>query len=80
MHSLPNRARIVLVLANVNTTSRRLVSQARVVLHSSRETARLARTRITGSHQRLSQAGDTIVAAASHITAARSAMRANQGT
>ena len=48
------------------------------MLSSSRETARLARSRITGSRKRLSQAGDTVVAAAANISAARSAIQRRQ--
>jgi hypothetical protein len=55
-----------------------LVSQAKEILASSRRTARLARRRITGSRERLSQSGDTVVATASRITEARSALGGNQ--
>jgi hypothetical protein len=52
-----------------------LVSQAQRQLATSRKTARLARSRITGSRERLSQSGDIVVAAASQIGAARSALQ-----
>jgi len=55
-----------------------LVSQSKEILASSRRTARLARSRITGSRERLSQSGDTVVATASRITAARSTIDGNQ--
>lgn len=74
MQSSPNRARITLIL-HVSGVMHQLVSQARRILDSSRETARLARSRITGSRKRLSQAGDNVVASAASISAARSAMQ-----
>jgi len=55
-----------------------LLRQAKQKLAASRRTARLARRRITGSRKRLSQSGDTVVATASRITKARSALGRNQ--
>ena len=49
--------------------------QAKRQLATSRKTALLARSRITGSRERLSQSGDTVVASASRIGAARSALQ-----
>ena len=75
MRSLPKRAKITLY--NVNIASQHLLSQAKETLASSRSTARLARTRIGASRKRLSQSGDTVVATAACISAARAALRQN---
>jgi len=61
--------------ATITPTLDPIVSQAKKLLADSREAARLARTRITGSRKRLSQSGDTIVATASCITEARSRLQ-----
>ena len=78
MQSLPNRAKIAYLLRNVNTASQHLVIQAKEILATSRRTARLARNRISGSRKRLSQSGDTVVATASRISAARSTLQRRQ--
>jgi hypothetical protein len=49
-----------------------LLRQAKQVLASGRAAARLAKSRINGSRKQLSQAGDTIVATASAVSATRS--------
>ena len=77
MQSLPNRAKIAYLLRNVNTASQHLVIQAKEILATSRRTARLARNRISGSRKRLSQSGDTVVATAACISAARAALGNN---
>jgi len=61
--------------ATITSTLDPVVNQAKRQLAASRKTALLARRRITGSRARLSQSGDTVVAAASHIGAARSALQ-----
>jgi hypothetical protein len=49
-----------------------LLRQAKQVLASGRAAARLAKSRISGSRKQLSQAGDTVVSAASAVSEARS--------
>ena len=49
-----------------------LLRQAEKVLASGRAAARLAKSRINGSREQLSQAGDTIISAASAVSATRS--------
>jgi hypothetical protein len=51
-----------------------LLRAARKVLASSQATAGRARSRIHGSRKRLSQTGDTVIATASRIGAARFAL------
>ncbi|TMH25321.1 MAG: hypothetical protein E6H63_15300 [Betaproteobacteria bacterium] len=75
MRSSPNRAKIALY--NVNIASQHRISQAKKTLASSRSTARLARIRIGASRKRLSQSGDTVVATAACISAARAALGNN---
>jgi hypothetical protein len=55
-----------------------LVTQAKTILGSSRRTAQLARSRISGSRERLAQSGNNIVAAAAQITEARSTLCSRQ--
>jgi hypothetical protein len=73
----PNRAKIW-PAAHVDTVSQELLNRAKALLDSSRQTARLARKRIDGSRALLSESGDAVVATASAITAARSALRGDQ--
>jgi len=56
-------------------SARKLISQSKEVLASSRASARLAQYRIALSRKHLSDGGDAVVRSASSIGAARAAMR-----
>jgi len=70
----PGRANRATITPTLDST----VRKARELLATSRQAAWLARSRISDSRKRLSQSGDTVVATASRITEARSALLAKQ--
>jgi len=70
----PGRANRATITPTLDST----VRKARELLATSRQTTWLARSRISDSRKRLSQSGDTVVATASRITEARSALLAKQ--
>ena len=74
-----SRCAIRATISTMEALDVRLVDESRQVLARSRESCRLARNRISRSRRQISHSEDVVVATASAIGAARSALKQTPG-